>query len=355
MQEFLVKHNIKEKTLAVAVSGGADSLALVLMAHEQLAVYGYKIIALTVNHGLRKSAQSEAEYVAQIMQLNNIEHHILVWQGEKPQSGIEEAAREARYSLIKKWCDENKVKVLLVAHHLYDQAETFLMRLQRGSGLQGLCAIREVSEYNGLKILRPLLTTNPQSLKDYLSAKNIKWIEDESNQDTKYLRNKIRKFLPTLSENIGITAERISEATANLQSADDFIESQVDKLFGQTITQYGSEVFCFAHNEYLKWHTEIKFRVIARLCKRQYIPRADSIMATVNALNKLPFNGLTLGGKEIFTAYGKVWVVPEMCAKHKSSRSEWEKFTATNPQFKNIKIPHKARLVLLKSGEKNDI
>lgn len=355
MQEFLVKHNIKEKTLAVAVSGGADSLALVLMAKEQLSVYGYKIIALTVNHGLRKSAQSEAEYVAQIMQLNNIEHHILVWQGEKPQSGIEEAAREARYSLIKKWCDENKVKVLLVAHHLYDQAETFLMRLQRGSGLQGLCAIREVSEYNGLKILRPLLNTNPHVLKNYLSAKNIKWIEDESNQDTKYLRNKIRKFLPTLSENIGITAERISEATANLQSADDFIESQVDKLFGQSVLQYGSEVFCFAHNEYLKWHTEIKFRIIARLCKRQYIPRADSIMATVNALNKLPFNGLTLGGKEIFTAYGKVWVVPEMCAKHKSSRSEWEKFTATNPQFKNTRIPHKARLALLKAGEKNDL
>jgi len=334
------------------VSGGADSLALVLTAHEQLAVYGYKIIALTVNHGLRKSAQSEAEYVAQIMHLNNIEHHILVWQGEKPQSGIEEAAREARYCLIKNWCDEHNVKVLLVAHHLYDQAETFLMRLQRGSGLQGLCAIREVSDYDGLKILRPLLKTNPQVLKDYLRAKNIKWIEDESNQDTKYLRNKIRKFLPILSENIGITAERLSEATANLQSADNFIESQVDKLFGQTITQYGSEVFCFAYGEYLKWHPEIKFRVIARLCKKQYIPRADSVMAAINALNKLPFSGLTLGGREIFTAYGKVWIVPEVCAKHKSSRCKWEEFVTANPQYKNIKIPHKARLVLLNAGER---
>lgn len=352
MQEFLVKHNIKEKVLAVAVSGGADSLALALMAKEQLAVYGYKIISLTVNHGLRQSATDEAEYVSKIMQQHNIEHHILLWQGDKPQTGIEEAARKARYSLLKQWCDEHNINVVLVAHHLYDQAETFLMRLQRGSGLQGLCAIREVSDYEGLKILRPLLKTTPEVLREYLRAKNIKWIEDESNQDTKYLRNKIRKFLPVLNKNTGISPERLGEAVFNLQSADDYIENKVNELFGITIKQYGKDVFCFAYKEYLKWHPEIKFRVMARLCKRQYIPRADSVMATIHSLNKLPFNGLTLGGREVFMAYGKIWVVPEMRAKHKSSKREWEDFTDQNVQYKNIKIPHKARLLLLATREK---
>lgn len=355
MQEFLFKHNIKEKVLAVGVSGGADSLALVLMAREQLAVYGYKIIALTVNHGLRKSAAKEAEYVAQIMRQHNIEHHILNWQGEKPETGIEEAARLARYALLKQWCDENGVKVLLVAHHLLDQAETFLMRLQRGSGLSGLCAMREVSDFNGLKIVRPLLNVKPQVLKEYLNALNIKWIEDESNTDTKFLRNKIRKFLPNLSDTVGITPERIAEAADNLQSADDYIESQVDKIFAQTVKQYGSEVFCFTCADYLKWHREIKFRVLARLCRRRYIPRADSILQLAGALDKMPFAGMTLGGREIFTAYGKVWVVPEMMSKHKSTRKEWEDFTAENPQYKNVKVPHKARLALIKEGKADDI
>jgi len=351
LQEFLVKHNIKEKVLAVAVSGGADSLALVLMAKEQLAVYGYKIVSLTVNHGLRQSAADEAEYVSKIMQQYNIEHHTLLWTGEKPQTGVEEAARKARYFLLKQWCDEHNVSVLLVAHHLYDQAETFLMRLQRGSGLQGLCAIREVSDYDGLKILRPLLKTAPEVLKEYLRARNIKWVEDESNQDIKYLRNKIRKFLPVLDANTGISPKRLSEAVFNLQSADNYIESKVNELFGTAINQYGNDVFCFAYKEYLRWHPEIKFRVISRLCKRQYIPRADSVMATILALNKLPFNGLTLGGRELFIAYGKIWVVPEMSAKHKSSKREWEEFEARNPQYKNIKLPHKARLVLLATKE----
>ena len=355
MQEFLVKHNIKEKVLAVGVSGGADSLALALMANEQLKVYGYKIIALTVNHGLRKSAAKEAEYVAQIMQKYGIEHHILVWQGEKPESGVEEAARLARYSLMKEWCDKNKVNVLLVAHHLRDQAETFLMRLQRGSGLSGLCAMREVSNFDGLKIVRPLLKVNPQVLKDYLKNKSIKWIEDESNRNTKYLRNKIREILPDFCASTGISLERIGEAATNLQSADDYIEKQIDMLFGGEIKQYGAEVFCFDYKDYLKWHDEVKFRVLARLCRRQYIPRADSVLQLVKALDKLPFAGVTLGGREIFISYAGVWVVPEMAAKHKSTRKEWEEFVIKNPQYKKLKIPHKARLALLKECGNNDL
>lgn len=349
----MVKHNIKDKVLAVGVSGGADSLALVLMAREQLSIYGYKIIALTVNHGLRPNAAKEAEYVAQIMQKYDVEHHILEWSGVKPDTGVEEAARLARYSLMKKWCDEHKVGVLLVAHHLRDQAETFLMRLQRGSGLTGLCAMREVSNFNGLKIVRPLLKISPDILKDYLKSKNIKWIEDESNHNTKYLRNRIREFIPAFCEHTGISLERMGEAATNLQSADDYIEKQIDKLFVNEIKQYGTEVFCFAYSDYLRWHAEVKFRVLARLCKRQYIPRADSVIQLIKELDKLPFSGTTLGGKEIFIGYAKVWILPEMASKHKSTRKEWEEFINANPQYKSIKIPHKARLVLLKERGKS--
>ncbi|MBP1531961.1 MAG: tRNA lysidine(34) synthetase TilS, partial [Alphaproteobacteria bacterium] len=219
--------------MAVGVSGGADSLALALKAKQELAVFGYKIIALTVNHNLRPSAAEEADYVAHIMARYKIEHHILEWKNNKPESGLEEAARLARYTLMKEWCESHKVQNLMVAHHLLDQAETFLMRLQRGSGLDGLCSIREVSNWNGLNILRPLLHTHPQELKNYLRQQNIQWVEDESNQDTKYLRNKVRKFLPLLEQNIDISAAKIDEAVQNLQSADEYIEEQVENIVSE--------------------------------------------------------------------------------------------------------------------------
>ena len=95
MQDFFTKYGIENQAIAVGVSGGADSLALALRLNEQ----GYKIVALTVDHGLRPEARIEAEYVASVMQKYNIEHHILTWVGTKPQTSIEEAAREARYNL----------------------------------------------------------------------------------------------------------------------------------------------------------------------------------------------------------------------------------------------------------------
>ena len=187
MEELFAKYQIKDKVIAVGVSGGADSLALVLQAAEELAVFGRKVVALTVDHGLRPTSRMEAEYVAGLMQKHGIEHHILTWTGEKPATGIEEAARQARYALIAEWCNQNEVNVLLTAHHAKDQAETFLMRLQRGSGLEGLCGIREYSVRDGLVILRPLLGVNPESLRNYLRQRNVVWVEDESNNDTAFL------------------------------------------------------------------------------------------------------------------------------------------------------------------------
>ena len=134
IKEFLEKYGLTDvQEFAVAVSGGADSLALVLMMQEELAPLGKKIVALTVDHKLRGESTEEALYVGRIMKAYQIEHHILTWNGEKPKNGIEEAAREARYNLLVDWCQQKKISVLAIAHQALDQAETFFMRLQRGS------------------------------------------------------------------------------------------------------------------------------------------------------------------------------------------------------------------------------
>ena len=347
MEELFAKYQIKDEVVAVGVSGGADSLALVLQAAEELAVFGRKVVALTVDHGLRPTSRREAEYVAGLMQKYGIEHHILTWTGKKPTTGIEEAARQARYALIAEWCSQNNVHVLLTAHHAKDQAETFLMRLQRGSGLEGLCGIREYSVREGLVILRPLLAVNPENLRDYLRQRAIVWVEDESNRDTTFLRGKIRQYLPELTENIGINIEKICNTVHNLQSAEDYIEQQLDLLLAHDVIWDFGTVCRFRYVDYLSWHKEMKFRVLARLCRREYIPRAERVLALANALNTLPFTGATLGGREIVLAYDWVWVVPERLYKRVHSRKLWAEFVLQHPLYKNIKMPHKAKLAIL--------
>ena len=347
MEELFAKYQIKDEVVAVGVSGGADSLALVLQAAEELAVFGRKVVALTVDHGLRPTSRLEAEYVAGLMQKYGIEHHILTWTGKKPTTGIEEAARQARYTLIAEWCSQNNVHVLLTAHHAKDQAETFLMRLQRGSGLEGLCGIREYSVREGLVILRPLLAVNPENLRDYLRQRAIVWVEDESNRDTTFLRGKIRQYLPELTENIGINIEKICNTVHNLQSAEDYIEQQLDLLLAHDVIWDFGTVCRFRYVDYLSWHKEMKFRVLARLCRREYIPRAERVLALANALNTLPFTGATLGGREIVLAYDWVWVVPERISKRVQSRKLWAEFVLQHPLYKNIKMPHKAKLAIL--------
>ncbi|MBR6356136.1 MAG: tRNA lysidine(34) synthetase TilS [Alphaproteobacteria bacterium] len=356
MQDFFAHHHIKPQKIAVAVSGGADSLALVLMAKEELTVFGYEIIALTVNHHLRPSAAQEAAYVAEVMKAHGIEHHILEWTSEKPKTGIEEAARTARYQLLTEWCKQNGVKVLLTAHHQNDQAETFLMRLKRGSGLDGLCCMRPVSENNGIIIARPLLSTAPETMRQYLTEHRIEWAEDESNNDVRYFRNRLRRFLPRFIQETGITWQCLADTAARLQSAEEYIEQQLTQIIADQVQHFGNDIYCFKHTDFLAWHREVKFRVLAQLCRRDYIPRAEHILNAIAAMGKLPFSGLTLGGKEIFSAYGNIWIVPELCAKRKPSHKAWEEFVATNPQYARLKIPHKARIAILEnSGENNDL
>lgn len=355
VEELFAKYGIKDKVIAVGVSGGADSLALVLQAAEELAVFGRKVVALTVDHGLRPTSRMEAEYVSGLMQKYGIEHHILTWVGEKPQTGVEELARQARYALIADWCRQNGVRILLTAHHAKDQAETFLMRLQRGSGLEGLCGIREYSVRDGLVILRPLLKVFPENLRLYLQKRKIEWIEDESNADTRFLRGKIRQFLPELTTQTGIDTAKICNAVRNLQSAEDYIEQQLDLLLADEVLWDFDTVCRFEYTKYLSWHKEMKFRVLARLCRRDYIPRAESVMQLRDALNVLPFKGATLGGKEFILAYGFVWVIPEQNTKRAETRKQWEELVKQHPLYKNVKMPYKAKLAILnKVGAKKD-
>ena len=133
--------------LAVAVSGGGDSMGLVILANRWARQRGGQVTALTIDHGLRKGAAKEAEKVGKWLSKYSIKHVVLKWRGDKPITGIQEAARNARYRLMDQWCQNNHILHLLLAHTLDDQAETLLMRLQRGSGLDGRNQIKGCGLY----------------------------------------------------------------------------------------------------------------------------------------------------------------------------------------------------------------
>ncbi|MGI9371686.1 MAG: tRNA lysidine(34) synthetase TilS [Hyphomicrobiales bacterium] len=177
--------------LAIAVSGGPDSLALMHFAARELPKTQLHI--LTVDHGLRAASAQEAKFVCEQAQALGLAHTVLRWHGEKPESGVQEAARVARYELMAQWCRANNYDHLATAHNLDDQAETVLMRLARGSGVDGLAAMAKESQRLGISLLRPLLDVPHKRLVAGLEALGMSYVEDPSNRDERYERVRLRR------------------------------------------------------------------------------------------------------------------------------------------------------------------
>ncbi|HHZ75735.1 MAG TPA: tRNA lysidine(34) synthetase TilS, partial [Rhodospirillales bacterium] len=186
--------------IAVGVSGGPDSLALSWLLHRWCEQIGIRLIALTVDHRLRPNSSKDARNVFLWLKSWGLNCIILPWVGNKPSTGIQETARIARYKLMIDWCIENGVRDLALAHHQEDQAETFLMRLSRGSGIDGLACMREVTLREGVRLLRPLLTVPKSRLRATLKSQNQEWLEDPANSNPAFTRTLIRDLSILLSE-----------------------------------------------------------------------------------------------------------------------------------------------------------
>jgi tRNA(Ile)-lysidine synthase len=222
--DFIQKY--KTEPVALAVSGGVDSIALM----HWYAQVGAPAVVLHVNHHLRPESKVESEYVAATATALGLRCVILDWAGDKPIAGLEAAARKARYALMLDWCLKNNVEVLMTAHQADDQIETFLMNLGRGSGVYGLGGIRAESERNGIVIARPLLRVFRRELQDWCDSHNVKYFKDAMNDDENFTRVKIRKNRHLLRDNLGISDERILLAIDNLSRAREALESETNVL-----------------------------------------------------------------------------------------------------------------------------
>lgn len=207
--------------IAVAVSGGSDSLGLGLLLAEWVRGQGGHLHVLTVDHGLRPEAANECARVGEIFAaIPNCSAKILRWDGKKSARGLQAAARAARYTLLTDWCRAHGVLHLAVAHTAEDQAETVAMRRAHGSGAAGLAGMAALRAEDGVRLLRPLLPVSRVAIRAWLQARGQTWIEDPSNDQTKFERVRIRQSL-TAEQSAGLLdeAHRFGEARDGLERA----------------------------------------------------------------------------------------------------------------------------------------
>ncbi len=215
----------RPQSLGLAVSGGGDSMALMHLAAGWAEGAGVRLEVATVDHRLRPEAAAEAAMVARAAAALGLRHETLVWREAPGRGNLQDAARRARYRLLGGWAEARGLAAVALGHTLDDQAETFLMRLARGSGVDGLAAMRADWQADGMRWLRPLLGLRRAALRAWLEARAISWAEDPSNDDSRYARVRARAALAELAplgisaEGLAATAGRLSRARAALARA----------------------------------------------------------------------------------------------------------------------------------------
>jgi tRNA(Ile)-lysidine synthase len=294
-----------EPHIALAVSGGSDSTALMVLAAQwvKVAATPPRIVVLTVDHDLRPESAKEAGCVLTWAKQLGFEAHLLRWEGRKPSSGLQAAAREVRYRLMSKWCRENGAKILATAHTVEDQAETVMMRLARGTGIEGLGGIAEQRELDGLILVRPLLAISRQRLRALLMSTGQAWIDDPSNENPAFERIRLRQALSTLATT-GLDAAAFAETARRARRASDAISWAAIEFLEKHHRSHPEAYGEVDLQVFLKLPSAIRVRVLAGLILF-YGPGSRAELAELERLASWfsdsgpPGKRATLGGCQI--------------------------------------------------------
>jgi tRNA(Ile)-lysidine synthase len=256
--------------IVLAVSGGPDSIALIWLAARwrRALTRGPRLIAVTVDHGLRAEAKREARDVKRLARSLDLPHRTLRWAGAKPKTGLPAAARAARYRLLAQAARTSGATHILTAHTRDDQAETLLMRLLRGSGIAGLAAMARVTERDGVLLARPFLNVSKSQLVATLRKAKLDFADDPSNRDTSFTRPRLRSLMPALaaeggdSRSLARLASRLARANAAVEVLVDGAERYL-ALKGSAASHPGFHAKSFA-----AMPEEIRLRLLLRAINR---------------------------------------------------------------------------------------
>jgi len=264
-----------EPALVLAVSGGPDSTALLhLMAQWRTALRpAPHLVAVTVDHGLRPEGKHEAAAVKQLSEKLGVEHVTMRWTGDKPSTGIQEAARQARYRLLRTAARRVKARCVVTAHTLDDQAETVLFRMARGSGVAGLSGMARKVAINNLAggadrpddvvLVRPLLDVPKARLIVTLREAGIAYMEDSSNVDPRFTRTRIRQLMPLLAEE-GLTSRCLVRLARRVRRSEAAHEAVVDWAAGRLALSADSRKVVVSSTDWRAFPDEISLRLLGR-------------------------------------------------------------------------------------------
>ena len=292
--EQLVAEKLDKGRIAVAVSGGVDSMALALLLNEA----GADCVALTVDHGLRPESGKEAKTVAKTMQKLKIPHVILTVKAKVTGNKME-WARTQRYQLLIDYCKKQKIKILYVAHHRDDQIETFFLNLERGSGLKGLSGMREVSMLQGIRVVRPLLTLSKSQLIAYVKSQKIKPIEDPTNKNTSFKRNRLRQVMEQVFPDNTELPGRITHAMEHFAQAEDFIAEEAEKAAKNCVQIYKNKNAEIDALTFISLHNLLQYRILSSVLRQiSTKPKPPRSEAVLNLLERIRNN------EKAFTLHG---------------------------------------------------
>ena len=229
---------INHDRIALAVSGGRDSMALMYLVYRWKAhlALNIEIEVLTVNHNLRKAAEDECGFVQKIAKNYGFKHKVLIWEHEHVETSIQEKARKARYQLMLDYVREENIDTILTAHTSDDNIETFIMRLAKGSGLDGLKSINEIRHEDGIQIERPILSLSRSITTEILRSMGNEWVDDPTNDDESFERVKIRNNISSLSSfnissgNLTKTIQRLARAHESISFFTDLLSQELVEL-----------------------------------------------------------------------------------------------------------------------------
>lgn len=281
------------RRIGIAVSGGSDSLSLLhLMAEWGRA----DLMAATIDHGLRPEAAEEAAYVARFCEGLGIPHRTLRWRDWDGKGNLQDQARQARYRLLARWADRQRLDTVALGHTLDDQAETFLMRLAREAGLDGLSGMPQVFHRHDMRFDRPLLFERRSDLRAFLDRRGIRWVDDPTNEDEGFSRIKARRALQAL-EPLGIDVEVIGYSMLNLDFARMALAEHVREIALGLSQVIGGDIV-FDRAKLRRQNPEILRKLISGALKwvsaDTYPPRRDALSDVIAALES-PRN-MTLHG-----------------------------------------------------------
>lgn len=298
--------------VAVAVSGGPDSLALMLLADRWARQRGGRAWGLTVDHALRPESAEEARIVAAWLAARAIPHETLLWAGDKPIAGIQEAAREARYRLLGEWCRVHGCLHLLTAHHREDQAETYLIRRRAGSGVDGLAGMAAVRELPDYRLVRPLLSVPRARLAALLAAEGQTYLRDPSNLNPAFERARLR-----LRDTV-IPTDEVIAATRACGGQRIVREKGLDPLIARAVALHPAGFGVLDPAALAGADAEAIERLLGRLAAcigaARYPARLARLARLREGLSAEPKRARTLGGCRFLPWRGRILVLRELAA-----------------------------------------